>query len=111
MRIMYDDAVNDIPNVEGTLVSLEALCRGIEKGNIKNVRVLPDADDADAEAVRSRKIADERAQIDITLRPSVYAELLIRLARFADGEDNDEDRDWLRLFVRNLRLRQLQGLH
>jgi hypothetical protein len=53
---------------------------------------------------------DDCAAIEITLRPSVYAELLIRLDRFAERQDNGADRSWLRQFVKDMRMRYMQEL-
>lgn len=54
---------------------------------------------------------DDCAAVEITLLPSVYAELLVRLDRFVDHQDNQADRNWLRQFVNDLRTREMQGLH
>jgi hypothetical protein len=52
---------------------------------------------------------DNCAAIEITLHPNIYVELLVRLARFVDRQDNQADRNWLRQFVADLRMRGIQG--
>jgi len=54
--------------------------------------------------------SDDCAAVEITLRPSVYAELLARLERFAEGQDDGVDRSWLREFLKNIRTREREGV-
>jgi hypothetical protein len=54
---------------------------------------------------------DDCGVVEITLHANVYAEFLIRLDRFVDRQDNQADRNWLRQFVKDMRMREMQELH
>lgn len=51
----------------------------------------------------SHEKADDCAVVEITLAPSVYAELLERLDRFVYQRDTYADRNWLKRFCGSLR--------
>ena len=62
-------------------------------------------------AVSESETIDDCAAIEITLRPTVYAELLVRLDRFAARQDNQADRNWLQQFVMDMRMKHARELH
>ena len=53
---------------------------------------------------------NDKEVVEITLTVSVYAELLVRLDRFVERQDNGADRSWLRQFVADVRMRHAQEL-
>ncbi len=61
-----------------------------------------------ADGRQMRGDIDAFAAVEITLRPTVYAELLVRLDRFAERQDNGADRSWLRQFVKDMRAREME---